>query len=135
MILKKILPLVIILGLITSLAMAEKFYIWTDKGGILNMTNHPSFAPAHLKPKEEDQSWPVTPPVIVAPPSPAPSAPIEQPKTEPAESVAAQTSALEKTIQKVEDRNEAIKKLQDLIKKLTPGGPPPPEPSQPASTQ
>ena len=137
MLLKKIFPLLIILGLITSPAMAEKFYIWTDEGGVLNMTNHPSFAPAHLKPKEEDQSWPGAQPAIVAPPSPAPTTPVEQPKAQMAEGETAPTSPVEDTIQGIEKRNEAIKKLQEMIQKLMPGGspPPPPEPSQPESTQ
>ena len=137
MILKKILPLVIILGLITSPAMAEKFYIWTDESGVLNMTNHPSFAPADMRPEKEGQSWPVALPAIVPPPSPEPSAPAEQPKVQIAGGETPQTTSLEKVeqaIETIENRNEAIKKLQELIRKLMPGGSPP-EPSEPASTQ
>ncbi len=129
---KKILSLIIILGLITSPAMAEKFYIWTDEGGVLNITNHPSFAPANMRLKNESPSWPVTRPAIVPPPSPAPAAPAEPPKVQITGAETPQTTPLEQTIKNIEDRNEAIKKLQEFIRKLMPGGPLP-EPSQSGS--
>ncbi len=130
----KILPLIIIFGLITSPAMAEKFYIWTDQGGVVNMTNHPSFAPADMKPKNESSSWPVTRPATVLQPSPAPAAPAQQPSVQMAEGETSPTTPVEQTIQSIENRNDAIKKLQDLIQKLMPGGPPP-EPSRPDATK
>ena len=129
---KKILSLIIILGLITSPAMAEKFYIWTDEGGILNMTNHPSFAPANMRLKEERPSRPVARPAIVAPPPPAPAAPAEPPKVQITGAETPQTTTLEQTIKNIEDRNEAIKKLQEFIRKLMPGGSLP-KPSQSGS--
>ena len=137
MIIKKMLPLLILFGLITSPAMAEKFYIWTDAGGVLNMTNHPGFAPTDMRPEKEGPSWPVARPAIVAPPSPAPPAPVAPPKVQMAGGETPQTTPLEKVeqaIETIENRNEAIKKLQELIQKLMPGGPSP-KPSQPDSTQ
>ena len=103
-------------------AMAEKLYIWTDEGGVLNITNHPSFAPADMRPKKERPPGPGAQPAIVAPPSPGPSAPAEQPKVQMAGGETSQTARLEQTIQGIEKRNEAVKKLQKLLQKLLPGG-------------
>lgn len=98
---------------------AEKLYMWTDGYGVLNITNHPSFAPAHLKTADEDIPQPQTAPVSAPPAAmrvmtPAPATP----------QLAAEQalSNVEQTIQNIEDRNTAIKKLQELIEKLLPFG-------------
>ncbi len=73
--LKKLLPLLIFFGLITTPAMAEKIYIWTDQAGTLKMTNHPSFAPAHLKTDaDEYPSSQALPAAAPTPPAPADTA-------------------------------------------------------------
>jgi len=93
--------------------------MWTDGHGVLNITNHPSFAPAHLKTADEDLPQPQTAPVSTPP------APLRVTAPAPATPQFAAEQALsnvEKTIQNIEDRNTAIKKLQKLIEKLLPFG-------------
>jgi len=119
--LKKLLSFLILLGCVASPAMAEKFYIWTDEGGVLNMTNHAGFAPADMRIKEEASSAPVAPARIAPPTAPGPSVTISQPRVQMAGDESPPAGYLEQTIQDIEKRNKDIKKLQQLLQKLLPG--------------
>ncbi len=92
---------------------AEKFYIWIDKADVLNITNHASFAPAHLKSDETD-TFPAAPPPgqVIAPGDTPPSRSDQQ------------LGTVKENIRIVEDRNKKLKRIRKFIHMLIPGGTP-----------
>lgn len=97
---------------------AEKVYTWHDKDGVLNMTNSPRAVPPAIRAaKGINKFQPVQRPTAprvpkvekVKPPLPPSSA--EKPKD-------AEAKRLREALEGLENRNQSIKKLQEMLNKL-----------------
>lgn len=98
---------------------AEKFYVWKDKDGVLNMTNSPGAVPPEMrKQKGIDR---ITPVQMPNPPQAPKMATVESPKPPAATPEKAETSdekQLHDAAESLKKRNDSIKKLQEMLKKL-----------------